>query len=59
MADTLSRIPGAESLPLHLLCSHVYTLGSCNLDDTCCDDTHDDVALHGIISIFENSSFLK
>ena len=59
MADTLSRILGADSLPLNLLCSHVYTLGSCNLDDPRCDDANDDVALHSIISIFENSSFLK
>ena len=59
MADTLSRIPGAESLPLNLLCSFDYTLGSENLDDTFCTDDDVDVALHGIISIFENSSFLR
>ena len=58
VADALSRIPWSEKLSSLLLCSCTCTLGLEHIDDGCADVDSADLALHGIVSIFENSSFL-
>ncbi len=37
VADTLSRVPGAELFGASLLCSVAYTLGIEHVDDGCAD----------------------
>ena len=37
VADTLSRVPGSESLLASSLCSYVCTLGVEHIDDGCAD----------------------
>ena len=41
-------------LPLNRLCSLGFTLGDENIDDLSADVDVADVALNGVISIFEN-----
>ena len=62
VADTLSRVPGAESVDCMQICTLQYTLGLQHVDDL-----GDDLAcrlggadhLSGLITIFENKSFLQ
>ena len=60
VADTLSRIPGAENLDLGLLCSVGHTLGLCHVDsgyDDVSADVAAELACNGVLSLFENNSF--
>lgn len=61
VADALSRVPGSETLLGHMLCSCWCTLGVSHVDDGCADMADDvaaELACHGVISLFENASFL-
>ena len=57
VADTLSRIPGSEMLDVSLLCSCWYTLGVEHVDDGCAD-VDADLACSGVLTVYENESFL-
>ena len=57
VADTLSRIPGSELLGASLLCSSACTLGNAHVDDGCADVDFD-MLCSGVLTVYENESFL-
>ncbi len=57
MADALSRVPGSEVLDVGSLCSLFCTLGISHVDDGCAD-VDADLACSGVLTVFENASFL-
>ena len=57
MADALSRIPGSEMLDVGSLCSVFCTLGVPHVDDGCAD-VDADLACSGVLTVYENTSFL-
>ncbi len=59
VADYLSRIPGMEELEMKYIASKEYTLNLCNICDVMDTTRPKSVAIHSIITIFDESSFLK
>ena len=59
IADALSWIPGTEQLDCVQLCSSCFTLGVEHVDEVGEDCIVVDEQLFGVISVFENSSFLR
>ena len=57
VADALSRVPGSEVLAASGLCSFCYTLGVEHVFDGCAD-VDDELALSGVLTLYENESFM-
>ena len=57
VADALSRVWGFEMLSSLLLCSSTSKLGVSHVDDGCAD-VDADLACSGVLSVYENDSFL-
>ena len=57
VADALSRVLGSEVLDAGSLCSVFCTLGVMHVDDGCAD-VDADLACSGVLTVYENTSFL-